>query len=368
MKKIILAALCLAALGLSSCQEKIEPDTNPMSLNNYKEAMALADYVVKFSTFDEAKAYLTKKGYSNKGAQWFKSTEAANMKTYASSSQADFDARGWFLDVSFNDGEMVAIASNGAYDIENAFSSMISEISYHSTVWRIGCQLLSDGIPAKSISELMKKIDTANSLRYEVFSNINKFSAYVFPSLHSISYCAKRKVNLPVYFVGPHKKVAWAGNSMDRWDWGNVSSDGYRLLTKDEWDYLFNGRDDADCYWARGRIDNEDGTYTNAVLLLPDFSGDGFYHHSNNSRWEDNTYKESELPTGTIVLPCKGYYASDGGDSISKDGYFWTGSRNDYGTPYYLYFDKDLAPTALTNGVMFPGTTLMSLCYFVDVE
>ena len=100
-------------------------------------------------------------------------------------------------------------------------------------------------------------------------------------------------------------------------DWGvyNAISNGgnvdnyWRTLTRDEWYYLFTGRDDALSKWERGNIDG-----VNGVILLPDDweLPEGLtFNVIDESDYEANTYTLQQWETmqaaGAVFLPASGW-------------------------------------------------------------
>ena len=121
------------------------------------------------------------------------------------------------------------------------------------------------------------------------------------------------------------------------YDWGNnkISNGGnkakmWRTLTKDEWVYLYNGRDNAKKLRGFATI----GALSIGYVFLPDnwnlpvtFKADGAP--------EDNKFSEDQWEAmqeaGAVFLPAAGYtyaYEESETDGVGKSGYYW--SANPY--------------------------------------
>ena len=155
-------------------------------------------------------------------------------------------------------------------------------------------------------------------------------------------------------------------------DWGTnqIGSDDpktWRTLTKDEWNYIFFIRPNAQNLFALGSVNGVNGT-----IILPDdwttptgvhfvpstASGllkaswfDGYYNDYNNN-FSHNIYTSEQWSkmeqAGAVFLPASGYREGTNVSEVGKYGGYWssTGHRED-GTydPHYAYFDsKYLSP------------------------
>lgn len=119
-------------------------------------------------------------------------------------------------------------------------------------------------------------------------------------------------------------------------DWGvyNPISNGgnqagqWRTLTKDEWDYLMNGRSNASRKRFHCCIDGKNG-----VIILPDNHQwpDGlainFSNFYNKTIYELEDWEEIES-IGAIFLPTTGYRSQNdvNGPTVASSGYYWTSS------------------------------------------
>ena len=123
-------------------------------------------------------------------------------------------------------------------------------------------------------------------------------------------------------------------------DWGvyNAISNGgnvdnyWRTLTRDEWYYLFTGRDDALSKWERGNIDG-----VNGVILLPDDweLPEGLtFNVIDESDYEANTYTLQQWETmqaaGAVFLPASGWRRGTEVSEVNNLVGYWS-STYEYG-------------------------------------
>ena len=145
--------------------------------------------------------------------------------------------------------------------------------------------------------------------------------------------------------------VNWLDNNdaFATYDWGVNSisgdpSDTWRTLTKAEWDYLINSRDNHASLYGQGKVNNVCG-----LILLPDdwelpdgmafTAGDGLYTRANNvytaAQW---VVMET---AGAVFLPVTGYRSAADSPSVSNtsgNGYYWTSTSGGSATGYSLNF------------------------------
>jgi hypothetical protein len=129
---------------------------------------------------------------------------------------------------------------------------------------------------------------------------------------------------------------------MNKSDWGAVANDAnlgghddWRLLTKDECDYLLKYRLNAFGKRASAQIykPNIDPYYQNGMMFFPeDWINDGtintYVTAWNNNRFDDFTALATFLESnGAIYLPAAGYHEVTSGKmkvkSINSGGYYW---------------------------------------------
>ena len=145
-------------------------------------------------------------------------------------------------------------------------------------------------------------------------------------------------------------------------DWGVYNQIGdahpgtWRILTKDEWVYLFYERHHAEILFGIGTVDGVPGT-----IILPDDwntpSGvtftpsidkglawkDIYYTNSNGDNYSHNTYSATEWSKmesgGAVFLPAAGYRSGTKVNHVSTYGNYWSSTHNSSSYAYGLYFD-----------------------------
>ena len=128
----------------------------------------------------------------------------------------------------------------------------------------------------------------------------------------------------------------WGYNAIS--NGGNTENSGWRTLTKDEWEYVFNTRNTTSgIRYAKANVNGNNG-----VILLPDNWNSSTYNLSNtntqNASFSSNTLDDiawnTLQPTGAVFLPAAGYrdgttvnyYDKDDEDNV---GEYWTSNMND---------------------------------------
>ncbi|MCQ2151011.1 MAG: hypothetical protein MJY46_04005 [Bacteroidales bacterium] len=153
------------------------------------------------------------------------------------------------------------------------------------------------------------------------------------------------------------------GNTTDKGelqaDWGTKIGEGWRTLTADEWDYLFNKRKVGDVDSARYAMAKVNEV--NGVILLPDTYSHPAdllalqYVNSTNPHYSDNSYSDGDWKklesAGAVFLPAAGYRNQSNVYESNNSGYYWSstpgaedpevlgGSGND--AVYHVYFNGD---------------------------
>ena len=134
-------------------------------------------------------------------------------------------------------------------------------------------------------------------------------------------------------------------------DWGdNVISNGgnkeglWRTLTKDEWEYLINGRKNADVLKGKATVREIRG-----LILLPDSwkgTKDIEFEASQNN-WKTNDYSVAEWhkleAAGAVFLPITGIRSSHNISGVDDEkGRFWSATQGNATDAYYfIYTDSN---------------------------
>lgn len=136
-------------------------------------------------------------------------------------------------------------------------------------------------------------------------------------------------------------------------DWGtNAISNGgkeanlWRTLTKDEWGYIFQNRDNATTLYGLSSVDG-----INGMIILPDdWQGLlGISFTAGKSDFAQNTYSLEQWSmmeqSGAVFLPCGGYRTTtEGLQGVHSYGNYWSATYLDFDgatRAYYLDFYKN---------------------------
>ena len=136
-------------------------------------------------------------------------------------------------------------------------------------------------------------------------------------------------------------------------DWGTntISNSGnsfgkWRTLTKDEWDYLFNTRTNADSLYGMGCVNG-----VNGLIVLPDNwklprkeSGLSFVSRASNESFNANAYTVAQWQvmenTGAVFLPAAGMREGTTLSYLGWDGHYWSTTEKDTYNSYYVSFSS----------------------------
>lgn len=129
-------------------------------------------------------------------------------------------------------------------------------------------------------------------------------------------------------------------------DWGSVPAfvsvygSGWRTLSSSEWNYLFTGRSEASSKYGHCRIKNEDGTYVNGMLILPDDwnAPAGFSFAAGTGAYNRTTFDASAASgtpnawcdvdeAGAVFLPAGGWRDGRKITNAGTYGYYWSDTR-----------------------------------------
>ncbi len=132
-------------------------------------------------------------------------------------------------------------------------------------------------------------------------------------------------LNTNTYYSGDF--VDWGTNTI-----GTNASNTYRTLTKDEWDYLLNTRDNSSVKKGTACINlNSDGSqYANGLILLPDnwTAPDGInfisgVHDYTSQTFTSDQWQELEA-AGAVFLPAMGIRNRAIMSDVQSNGYYWS--------------------------------------------
>lgn len=120
---------------------------------------------------------------------------------------------------------------------------------------------------------------------------------------------------------------------------GGNQSGQWRTLTKDEWEYLFNERNNALIKFGHGQVN---GMY--GMILLPDSwtLPSGLSFTAGNNSWVNNIYTteqwEQMQANGAVFLPAAGYRSGVSVNVVGNEGYYWSASYYNGNSANNVYF------------------------------
>lgn len=119
-------------------------------------------------------------------------------------------------------------------------------------------------------------------------------------------------------------------------DWGAVvpNTEGYnwRCLTKDEWNYLLNGRYDHNSKSVGAKLN--DISLNGAILIPEGVSGSVVESGTTHTNYNNNKFSTTaDLETflnnyNAVFLPTSGYRNANNVSGINNSGYYWTSTNN----------------------------------------
>ena len=132
------------------------------------------------------------------------------------------------------------------------------------------------------------------------------------------------------YDWGVYNKISNGGNQAGMW----------RTLTYNEWRYLRYDRTDADALYGTAKVNG-----VNGCIFLPDdwTTPTGVTFKCGANGYSENTYSSSDWSkmeaNGAVFLPAAGYRGGTDVNYVGSNGYYWSGSANDYDYAHCLDFD-----------------------------
>ena len=133
-------------------------------------------------------------------------------------------------------------------------------------------------------------------------------------------------------------------------DWGknkinNEAPNTWRTLTKDEWEYIFSGRQNSHSLYGTATVNNVFGL----IILPDDWNEPNLSFTSGIKGWENNVYSTAEWKEleyeGAVFLPASGFRDGSNVKYVQDDGSYWSATA-DRNYSYYggaLDFDSSNA-------------------------
>ena len=213
-----------------------------------------------------------------------------------------------------------------------------------------------------SVSNTKKVAFSSGNLQYQASKDTWRFAEnqwdYIGGANSNISSSYSGWIDLFGWGTGdnPTKSSSYSDDYYYFSDWGknkinNEAPNTWRTLTKDEWNYLFEDRQNSYSLYGTATVNNVHGL----IILPDDWNEPNLSFTSGTKEWEDNVYSTAEWKEleyeGAVFLPAAGYRArSYGGDGFYVDdvqsyGFYWSAtkynSNYDSNYSYYLIFGSD---------------------------
>lgn len=125
---------------------------------------------------------------------------------------------------------------------------------------------------------------------------------------------------------------------------GNIENSGWRTLTKDEWEYLFNNSARGSYRYLKARITVGSNNY-NGVILFPDnYDGSiGSFitsYNQNDTGWASvsEEYWTAMESVGAVFLPAAGIRPGTNVSSVGSTGAYWSSTYYSNFNAYYVSF------------------------------
>ena len=143
-------------------------------------------------------------------------------------------------------------------------------------------------------------------------------------------------------------------------DWGTVPGigTGWRTLTKDEWEYLFNTRTNAAKKYGYATVGALPGIH--GIIILPDNftdpkknNGFGVFVGSSTTGWSTNYYSAENWAlmeaAGAVFLPATGYRQGTSVQGAGESCSYRSSSRPNDVSVNYVYFTSSSLNASTTN-------------------
>ena len=157
----------------------------------------------------------------------------------------------------------------------------------------------------------------------------------------------------PDSFYGPHIE---SGEFAFEWDWGSnpISNGGiysWRTLTTEEWQYLYNRKDDAgDRLCGFAEISGVGSGYVNGIIFFPDgFDATGY---SRGSHWNyiDAATWSSLESAGCVFLPFASYRnGTTVADFVGRICRYWSSTASGLDSARIFEVDDEVYPASASN-------------------
>ena len=239
------------------------------------------------------------------------------------------------------------------------------------------------GIGTFSVSAYHQVTFSPSNLQYHPKNDVWRFAEnqwdYVGEANSNIAAAYDGWIDLFGWGTGnyPTKSSTIEEDYYDFVDWGrnqigDSSPKTWRTLSKDEWNYIFYNRPNAQSLFALGSVNGVNGT-----IILPDnwttpagvsfvasttnglsWQG-GYYYNSNGTNYGDNTYTSEQWSkmeqAGAVFLPASGSRSDTNVGDVGNIGRYWSSTGRE---EFYAY-GVDFQSNSLN-----PQTNLVRDCGF----
>ena len=202
-----------------------------------------------------------------------------------------------------------------------------------------------------SVSLSKKVYFSAGNLQYHPANNKWRFA----PS--QLDYIGGANSNIRSSYSGWIDLFGWgtgdnptksssSGNYYYFSDWGNnkinnEAPNTWRTLTYDEWNYLFEGRQNSHSLYGTATVNNVHGL----IILPDDWNEPNLSFTSGTKGWENNVYSTAEWKEleyeGAVFLPAAGYRGGSFVGYVQDYGYYWSATEYNRFLAPYLGFLSD---------------------------
>ena len=127
-------------------------------------------------------------------------------------------------------------------------------------------------------------------------------------------------------------------------DWGAVvpNAEGYnwRVLTKDEWNYMTQNRYNAHGKMGGARVMDQRGIVVNGAIFLPEDASASLINNPSIPMWKDNDFATVQDlgafldETGALFLPAAGYRSVKNVTSRNSEGRYWAATSKEDNVNY----------------------------------
>ena len=200
-----------------------------------------------------------------------------------------------------------------------------------------------------SVSNTKKVAFSSGNLQYQASTDTWRFAEnqwdYIGGANSNISSSYSGWIDLFGWGTGnnPTKSSTSDSDYSTFVDWGknkinNEAPNIWRTLTYDEWNYLFQGRQNSHSLSGTATVNNVYGL----IILPDDWNEPNLSFTSGRKGWENNVYSTAEWKEleyeGAVFLPAAGYRSGTDFYNVQYSGYYWSATKYKSNYAYYAYY------------------------------